>query len=757
VRDSLLDRADSRDRLGDEAGRRTGRSAIQTPWALPCALAVVLSLVLACAEVPLTQAFAITGVVAVQTATGVVWWALVRRRQTVPITELVGMGLALGTLGALLADQLLRSTPLASWAWLAPTAAAVVVVAARRLKSHAGVTIDSRVRGEAVAVAVGLIIGLGVLVPFWAAHPLRWNGWWAYYLDIPFHEALANSLTRFGPGDSVFAAGHSIRYHWFANAWAGLVTDATDADRFVAVTRALPVVALMGTVCLAWSWARRLSAVVWVPAIAVVLVVGGTYVGALVGLGNHLLPISPTQAFATLWLLGISLLITEYVAGRAARGGALVLVGVLAVGCAGGKVSHAAVVGGGLALLTLGSRGWDVIRRRALEATAIVAVAIAVTFAIVIVGGDTQNAGGNTVSLGFDHTSASAVGLQPFSGVLGIVLGIVAITLAISARCAGLAWLVIDRRTRRRPDILYATGAAIVAIVGVAVLDVPGASQLYFALSASVVMSVVSACGMGQAFEAIQSWPARARRLWSRRGVLIAAAVAAGVVAGLGATAMFLDGRRLERWAAPFSVWLIAGGVAIALALLRGRGVARVRSAGALALVVLLTGSVAAEASGVVHQLQTLPGSTEPGAPLAWTSGHADAARWLTAASKSTDVVATNRLCTDARETPPACSSRWFLVSALTGRRMLLEGYDYGVGLGRLPAWARARVTLSTRFADRPNAEDARALWKLGVRWVWVDPFVTPTRSWEPYATVGFANDVAMVLRLKRPADAAAR
>jgi hypothetical protein len=170
-----------------------------------------------------------------------------------------------------------------------------------------------------------------------------------------------------------------------------------------------------------------------------------------------------------------------------------------------------------------------------------------------------------------------------------------------------------------------------------------------------------------------------------------------------------------------------------------------------VALVVLLTSSVAAQSGGLVREILSSPGPAKPGAALAWTTGHADAARWLVSASQPTDVVATNRLCSDAAEIPPACTSRWVLVSALAGRRMLIEGYSYGVGLGELPGWARKRVELSMRFAEQPGLKDARALWDQGVRWVWVDPSVTTTRSWAPYATIGFANDVAIVLHLKKP------
>src|SRR5262245_3912786 len=59
------------------------------------------------------QATRVLGVLVVQTATGALLWRLARGSVASYITELVGMGIALGTLTSLLGAQLLLPTPLA--------------------------------------------------------------------------------------------------------------------------------------------------------------------------------------------------------------------------------------------------------------------------------------------------------------------------------------------------------------------------------------------------------------------------------------------------------------------------------------------------------------------------------------------------------------------------------------------------------------------------------------------------------------------
>jgi len=322
----------------------------------------ILLLVLLCGSllvasgVDVAQSSRILCVVVVQVAAGAALWRLARGATPSHVTELVGMGLALGTLTSLLSSQLLLSTPLAGTAWLLPTAAVAAALAVPKVRRRfrSGSTIPNG-SDEVGTIALGVGTGLVFLWYFWRKHPLRWDGWWAYYVDIPYHEALATSLATWGPSDNILVAGKPIRYHWFAHAWAGMTTNASGAGSFVVITRLVPLAALVGTICLTWAWSRRLSNLRAVPFLAVLVTTLGMDVGRgpapLTFLEN--LSLSPSMAMAMLWLLGAALVLTEHFAGRLARPEALLF--LLAVGCAGGKVSDAAVLVGGVGLAALAS------------------------------------------------------------------------------------------------------------------------------------------------------------------------------------------------------------------------------------------------------------------------------------------------------------------------------------------------------------------------------------------------------------------
>jgi hypothetical protein len=576
---------------------------------------------------------------------------------------------------------------------------------------------------------------------FWRKHPLRWDGWWAYYVDIPYHEALATSLATWGPSDNILVAGKPIRYHWFAHAWAGMTTNASGAGSFVVITRLVPLAALVGTICLTWAWSRRLSNLRAVPFLAVLVTTLGMDVGRgpapLTFLEN--LSLSPSMAMAMLWLLGAALVLTEHFAGRLARPEALLF--LLAVGCAGGKVSDAAVLVGGVGLAALASLFTRRCRQRVWLDLAVVGVAVAATYVVVIAG----SAGGLVLEFG---ASAKAYLFLRNSTWIGLTIGTVAVALSIVAKWAGAGLLLGLRSTRYRPEVWFASGAAATGIFLMSVLGHPGNSQLLFPMSASVVVTVVCGWGLGESL----------RHLSTRALIACIAVGVASGLAGFASMSGFVDARTaLPRWfwLAPVVVWLVAAAfVALALLVRRasgGRGLLILGiSAMAWSLVVasLTFGSVTLTDAVRTGRFGPMPANGYQ----AFTSEHVAALVWLREHSNKNDIVATNRQCSAVQiGSAPCPHARWFLTAAISHRRMYIEGSDYAVSVGALPQWAKDRVTLSRGFVDRPTRAEADALWTAGVRWVVVDLASTKARNWSPYAQISFANRRSMILRLTAP------
>ena len=687
-------------------------------------VAVLVAALLVGSGVDAAQSARLAGVVAVQLATGAVLWLLARGPGAVPPVEAAGAGLALGTLASLLGAQLLLPVGLGRVGWLLPTAAVAVALAVPGVRRRLRTAEVRRPSGDELgAVLVATAVGLVFARSFWREHPLEWTGWWRYYTDIPHHEALSTSLATWGPGDGILAVGEPTRYHWFSHGWAGAVADAAGAAPFVTVTRVLPVVTVLGTACLAWAWARRLTdrrAAAW---LAPLLVVLAADVATDRELGFvQLFTISPSLGLPALWFLGAALVLTEHLHGRV-RGG-LLLLAVLAAGCMGGKTSYAAVLGAGVGLAALASLWLPRFRARAWQALGVVALALAGTFAAVILG--------STGNLEIAPGAVAAVyGVLPGASWTAVALGTGAFVLVVATKWAGVAALLADRRTAARPGVWFALGAGAGGLLLAAALGHPGSSQLYFPVSAGLAVAVVSAWGIAEGLH-------RVPRGWLAAAVLLGAAAA--TVARTGVPGV-------PGWALPYLLWLAPLALAGAALAARLRG----RAVGALAVCAV----TAALVTGIVVVADTArrpaPAAPAAGSPLAWTADHADALRWLRENTPQDDVVVTNRQCSGERLGPGPCSDhRWFLTAALGQRRTYVEGAKY-VAEQPPPAWVLDRVQLSRRFVDAPTTADARVLWDAGVRWVVVDLASTRNRDWAPFAEPAYATATTEVLRLNRP------
>ena len=710
---------------------RVERSGTPAAWAAPLVLAVLGWVVLVGGGVDVPQAARVVLVVAVQLATGAALWRLARGPVGLPVTELVGMGTALGTLLAMLGAQLLRPTPLAGVGWLAPTAAVAgaLLVPAVRARLRAGSVLRPGF-DDIGSVGAGLGVGLLFLWSFWRAHPLSFTGWRSYYVDIPYHEALATSLATWGPGDSIFAADSPVRYHWFVHAWAGATTNAAGAGSFVVITRVLPLVAFLGVLCLVWTWSRRLSTHRAAPVLAVLLVAVGLNVASASSptfLQHSLL--SPSLGFGALAMLGAAVVLTDLL--RGAVRWPYALLGLFAVGCVGGKTSFAAVLGGGVGLVAVAGLRNREIRGRAIAALVVVTGAVAGAFVVLILGSE----GDLLVQPG---ATARAFGFLAREDVLGLVIGTVAAALAFAAKWTGVLAL-LERRPR--PEVWFALGAAGTGLSMMAVLGHPGLSQIYFPVSAGLVVAVVAAAGLGVALDRMS-----ARTSWT--------ATAVGVAAGVAGLVAVPQGRA---WISPYLAWslpLLLAAVLLVRAWLRG-GPARLAAsvAGAAAVVGwgLTIAALTAGAAVVLDVARTPPpAAAQPDAPMAWSPAHQDALVWLREHAAVDDVVATNRQCSAPQQGAAACGRhRWFLDAALGDRRMYVQGADYIAGVPH-PEWVDDRMALSRRFVDTPSRADARVLWDAGVRWVVVDLASTANRDWAPYAEQAFATDTTLVLLLSQ-------
>ena len=714
----LTGRAALRERAGT-LRQFLSAAAYRSPWPLGVLLTVAVWIVMALTSVPVGTAGLLVLFTAIQAVGGGLWWRLVQPRRSISVLEVTGVGVALGTAGAMLTGL--------TGAWWAVAAAAGLVWLVRRRGAQIAV-MKPLSRPELVAVLVGAVPGIGAFLWAIRSYPLAWTGLWTgYHGDMPFFEALATSVARLGPGASIFMDGADLRYHSLAYGWAGQLTAATGAEPFVVLTRLLPLVMLMGAIALAAAWARQLSSSAWAPSVAVLLIVTGGFVGAT--FGGVLNFDSPSQSVGAVWLLGLSIIFLRALESDQ-RWWILPPISVLAVALTGGKVSSAAIGGIGLGVVAIVAlvrreEWW----RRAIIATGVVGVSMIATYVWLLAG--SANAGGLDAFALLDR-AASVQGLNPVITPRGIVAGIVILALAIVPRWAGLGWLMINPATRWKPETVYGVGLALAALVALAVLS-GGFNDLWFAVAASAPLAVLSAVGASCAVQSLDA-PAK-RRAWIAvlAGIGIAAVVAA--IWTTGSTGVLGNG---WRWAGPIAGFGLALLVSLVLAWRTGHGWQS--RAFVFAIVALV---IAALPSKILYGIATPLAPVQEGSmstvlfrlqpdyietidrerALGWTDTQSAAGLWLRENARPADLVATNLTMSAI---VPALSQRTTYISDIHMQAPYgFAGDESGIQRREAESWA---------FIDKPSATTLRPLCAAGVRWVWVDSERATNREWEPFA-----------------------
>lgn len=740
---------------------------------------VLVWLVLAIAFVglgaSLRDAALVTVGLVIQWVSGVVLW-MAARRGSASLNETLGVGLVLGTVLASLsgiAGNLIFGW---DWWWLLPALVATAIGWKRR--EYLSLLRESSDLAAWWPVAVGLLVGIGLLWLNLRRYPLSWQGVWdGYHPDMVFFEALSYSVANFGSSDSIFMVGGDIRYHWLTYAWSGQLSTAFDAAPFMVLTRVLPVVALFGLVLLAVALvdlvARHQSdrLRMWARWIAVALVVPGGYLGAVNG--TILNFDSPSQALTSAWVLAWMAILLIVVTEQHTSTWSWAALGCTAFAVTGGKVSSGAVIGVSVAVAAvvgiITRRPWW---RQVLMAAVITGVAVGLAGLFFAWGSASP---GDLRFLVWEGRASTIQGLNSSTGSRGVVLGTAGLLVAMTARWAGGIFLLADRSWRERIEPWLGVGFVLAGALPV-IFFAQGVNETWFALTASAPLAVLSAVGVTVGWQ---------RAGLGRRAAL--AAVLAGIAGFVAVSYVWTD----QVWESGFGrfwgPWLgvaIAAGCGVLVALVRRHQI--VMAFFAVAVLVLTveaalgrgTPIVAAAVGGardgasiraseladpgLVGTSEAAVAQIDPGTgeqedddvqpddtvksepvsagtrPLhAWSSDHVDASNLLRREARTDDVIITNEV--DA-----------FLVPALTRRRTFISGAPYQALYGSTAAADLIPERLSTNgtFLESADPASVQAMCDVDARWVWLAADRSPDVDPEALGSVVLANDSVTVIRL---------
>jgi uncharacterized membrane protein len=315
-------------------------------------------------------------------------------------------------------------------------------------------------------------------------------------------------------------------------------------------------------------------------------------------------------------------------------------------------------------------------------------------------------------------------------------------------------FFLLKPRLEGSVQFLYLAGMTFAGLFGVVVFNHDGGSQLYFLLASMTTAPILIARAAEVGFIKFKS-------LFSKK--ILALVALSGVAIAITVEMYWHEsifGGQSQRQLSMSKVSLILAAfltsLVVALAL---SGAMRIRSEEIkrhqifcwFVFMIFFSSSIS---HGVIQRVETTRDygkkmevdRTNPDL-LTGSDAHVDALVWLRNNSEVNDIVAVNRFCIPGID---SCVSKWFLVTALTHRRALIEGGYFDAT--EPPDWASEKIRNSIEFAESPNTTNYLWLSKQNVSWVVVDheSQVSGLRNWEPYGVSAYSNDLVTIVRLNK-------
>ncbi|MGW2251885.1 hypothetical protein ACWCXH_17020 [Kitasatospora sp. NPDC001660] len=564
------------------------------------------------------------------------------------------------------------------------------------------------------------------------------------YIDLPYLLSLAGNAKNNFPLTFPQAAGEPLHYHWFTFAHMAM-TDLVGHIDLPVVQMRLMVPALVALAMVITAVVgHRLSGRAWVGPVAALLVfVVGEFSAAYPNNTPNWTfgaPLVPLMAWASLsltysqpLLMGLIGVIADALRLRgdeeedgrerppAFGRGAYVLVGLFALASSAAKASSLPVTLAGLAfaglMVLIGTRRipWAIVRLGAIVAGAQL-FATAVLFRFESYGLEVVPFG-NVQRYWADPAHTRTAVTQ----AVVVAATLIAFVLNHQLRLAGMIPLIWRRRLRLEQSQWFLLGGA---LAGPAVyLVVNGFNASYFTLAGLPFGVLLSAWGYCEVFE---------RAALSARGK---AALAVGTLAFVGLLTYGIhhyagdwatfalkavgDAKGAESYA-PLVPALAAAAALAAVAAVcgllwwaAGRALPGLRRRGA---VVLLTGALVAGAPSLLLDVQQSKHVVWDGAwPM--PASQVEAARWVRAHSKPSDVLVTNDHCRSEDDYAVAGQNCWnalsFWLSAYSERSVLVEGWAYSPRLMSEKSssfWDQPLLKLNDDAIHHPTADILRQL-----------------------------------------------
>ena len=752
---------------------------------------LILFVVAGMSDVPIIDIAELSLLLAIQVAGGAALWFTINDCKPIEIPEATGMGLALGTSITTLSHVLLRETFFSNYTWAIPLIFLIPMIKRPQSNTDFGHLPDTSKNKTEERFSVTTIFALVILAMatiWWWLYPMSiamfliciivyrrrtqtstlgsarlasipitvfgffsslilrgQNEFWKVMsFDQVFSESLSWSLFRWGSNDSPFVSGTPINYHWFVLLWSGIMSEATNAESWVVVTRVLPVLSFLGIFCLIWTLAKGIYKDFRSPIIAILFLI---FYSNNFGLSITRYVVSPTFLFSCIWLLAFTKSVFGFYRNHSYK--LAILSACLLFMTFGGKVMNGAV---GISGLLFALSIWLLAKnlKPPKFKISLLAFLSLSSLALIYVYMYSKNQPGNLNTLFIRSLLPVQLGLLPpdRGGIYLVILNtflIVAMMLPLIA----IAIYSAKREFRTRFEVWFIIGTILSGLILTFMTTHPGSSQLYFWLASMILAALLIPAVVKDGFLS----EIKLNSLFPIGLIALVAAFACikvwnkSIYAGSGYESLRF------KFLATLCGFLIIIFLTSALYLFTKKATMINFHLPHFCLVgVFILFNLAIGFNQQITNFATRSQieSSDPSDPnlITGSINQLEALDWIRFNTDESDVLATNRFCIPGLS---FCISKWQLVSAVSHRRLLFEGGYYE--LPSIPDKELVkRYLLSTEFGLNPSPLALKQLCDYGVRWYFYDHSVAnPLNSWEPYATTQLQNEGVSLLKLKCP------
>lgn len=711
----------------------------------------------------LSSSLRVSVVILFQTFPGMLFWILSSPNKAIQFPELFGMGFAFGSLFTVFSAITLRPLGYQTLSWILPFAisALALMIPNVRFEVQRFRLIDSKT-SEVVFIASSFLFAIALFwiwvlpiaispyflviskkrkFPIWVcllmatsiivSHLLRSSSteWWLFSHDQVYLEGLSEAIFRYGPTENIHLVGHGYPYHWFSLLWSSVVSHGASLPPFIALTKVLPLIALLACVLLVWAASIQYQIASGYVAVMIFVFASNAINWTPIRFVN-----SPTFLFSLIWLLGFVFLIRTAI--NKLNFPIALSLAIFLIGSFGGKVTHGVVVLGGLSsmgLYVLLNRQLRGLIPKPFKLFSILAIATLFVYLLAYRG---ERIGGEMLRL-----SPGEFGFQVGIAYMSSSQWIwVVATVAVLIGCSSIFFVSL---VQIKKDVLtqifqyFSIGSYVISLFLTLLLAQDGGSQGYFLLSAMVIAVIPASDVMVELVKQV--------RMFHKPAYLIGVAVTS-VLFGFGAFSMWdkaIFGIDPYRAGLLIKITVLVFPALVLFVLVMKLG-KHALSVGLLSLVLISFSTGLAERISIGQNYFGNFNQTDLTDPISGSPGRLEALTWLRENSSTDDIVATNRFCIPGYD---QCDMKWYLVSAITKRRMLVEGNREPVADEE--ALIRQKIETSVEFGKSPSHNSFEFLKRFGIKWFVVDAAAGSLNStWEPYASIAFENKEIKILRL---------